>query len=82
MSYGTKYTVPFRTLSEIPCEIRFDVKEYTGVVKELIGGGDPIKIDVDTSDILVPIRSSSATVSCMGQITYKTFIHPIHLALK
>lgn len=66
MSYGAKYTVPFRTLSEIPCEIRFDVKEYTGVVKELIGGGDPIKIDVDTSDILVPIRSSSATVSVYG----------------
>lgn len=66
MSYGTKYIVPFRTLSEIPCEIRFDVKNYTGETKELIGGGDPIKIEVDTSDVLIPIRSSSATISVYG----------------
>ena len=66
MSYGTKYIVAFRTLSEIPCEIRFDVKDYTGEAKELIGGGDPIKIEVDTSDVLIPIRSSSATVSVYG----------------
>lgn len=66
MSYGTKYIVPFRTLSEIPCEIRFDVKGYSGVAKELIGGGRPIKIEVDTSDVLIPIRSSSATISVYG----------------
>lgn len=66
MSYGTKYIVPFKTLSEIPCEIRFDVKNYTGETKELIGGEYPIKIEVDTSDVLIPIRSSSATISVYG----------------
>ena len=66
MSYGTKYIVPFRTISEILCEIRFDVKGYSGISRELIGGGDPIKIEVDTSDVLIPIRSSSATVSVYG----------------
>ena len=66
MSYAAKYIVPFRTIDEILCEIRFDVKGYTGVAKELIGGGDPIKIEVDTSDILTPIRSSSATISVYG----------------
>lgn len=66
MSYAAKYIVPFRTISEILCEIRFDVKGYSGISRELIGGGDPIKIEVDTSDVLVPIRSSSATVSVYG----------------
>ena len=66
MSYGTKYIVLFRTLSEIPCEIRFDVKGYSGISRELIGGGKPMKIEVDTSDVLIPIRSSSATVSVYG----------------
>ena len=66
MSYGTKYIVPFRTISEILCEILFDVKGYSGISRELIGGGDPIKIEVDTSDVLIPIRSSSATVSVYG----------------
>ena len=66
MSYAEKYIVPFRTISEILCEIRFDVKGYSGISRELIGGGDPIKIEVDTSDVLIPIRSSSATVSVYG----------------
>ena len=66
MSYAAKYIVPFRTIDEILCEIRFDVKGYTGVAKELIGGGDPIRVEVDTSDILTPIRSSSATISVYG----------------
>ncbi len=82
MSYAAKYIVPFRTISEILCEIRFDVKGYTGVAKELIGGGDPIKIEVDTSDVLIPIRSSSATVSVYVLITYKTYIQAIRLELK
>lgn len=66
MNYGLKYTVPFRTISEIPCVVNIEVKGYAGAVRELIGGGTPFVIETDTGDLMTPMRSSSATLSVYG----------------
>lgn len=61
-----KYFVPFKSFSNVSCVINIEVKDYTGEPMELIGGGDPIRIDTDSGDFLEPIRSSSATISVFG----------------
>lgn len=66
MSYGLKYIVPFKTISEVSCEIRIEVKDYAGSTMELTGGATPLRTNPDTSDLLVPIRSSAATLSVFG----------------
>lgn len=66
MAYGLKYIIPFKTISEVSCEVRIEVKDYTGQVIELIGGANPFRIPTDESDLLVPIRPSSATLSVFG----------------
>ena len=66
MSYGLKYIIPFRTISEKSCEIRLEVKDFAGEPTELKAGQTPIRIDTDTSDLLSPIRSSSATIQVFG----------------
>lgn len=66
MSYGTKYKVPFKSISNIDYEILIDVQDYVGAITELTGGAAPIMIETDTEDVLVPIRSSKATVSVYG----------------
>lgn len=66
MAYGLKYIIPFKTISEIPCEVRIEVKDYAGASMELIGGATPFTISTDESDLLVPIRPSSATLSVFG----------------
>lgn len=66
MAYGLKYIVPFKTISEIPCEVKIEVTGYAGQVIELAGGGTPFVINVDESDFTTPIRSSSATLSVFG----------------
>lgn len=64
--YGLKYTIPFKTLSEIPCEIRFEEKDFAGEPIELVAGGVPISIQIDESDIINPVRSSGATIEVYG----------------
>lgn len=66
MSYGLKYKIPFRTISNVLCEILLSVKDYTGASFELLAGADPILISTDKSDLLSPIRSSSATIQVFG----------------
>lgn len=61
-----KYTIPFKTIKEVTCEVQLDVAGYTGDPIELIAGANPIRIDTDTSDLLSPIRSSSATIQVFG----------------
>ena len=66
MSYGTKYTIPFKAINDIDHVIKIDVLDYTGESHELTGGATPIIIDIDTKDVLAPIRASKATVSVYG----------------
>lgn len=66
MSYGLKYTIPFKTISEVSCVINIEVKDFVGTPTELIAGATPIRIDTDTADVLIPIRSSSATIEVFG----------------
>ena len=66
MSYGTKYKVPFKSISNIDYEILIDVQDYVGAITELTGGATPISIETGSEDVLVPIRSSKATVSVFG----------------
>ena len=63
---GVKYRIEFKTISDKHCEVLLDDKNYTGAIRDLIAGGEPFKIDTDTSDLLSPIRSSSATLSVFG----------------
>ena len=66
MSYGIKYKVPFKTASEIACEIQIAEKNYVGNSVELIAGSTPISISYQQGDLLSPIRASSATVQVYG----------------
>ena len=66
MSYGLKYKIPFKTLSEIACEIQIEVKGYSGTVIELKGGSDPLTISHQQGDLLSPIRASGATIQVYG----------------
>ena len=66
MSYGLKYTVPFKTISEKACVVQIEVRDYTGASYELIAGGTPFLIDTDRGDLLTPIRASSATLAVYG----------------
>ena len=66
MSYGIKYKIPFKTLSEIACEIQIAEKDYTGSSVELTPGSSPIAISYQQGDLLSPIRASSATVQVYG----------------
>ena len=64
--YGLRYTIPFKTLSDISCEIRLEEKDFTGEPMELIAGGNPIVIDTNTGDLTTPIRPSGATIQVYG----------------
>jgi hypothetical protein len=66
MNYKVKYTIPFKTLSNISCEIRLEEKDFSGTSLELRAGETPIVIDVEESDLLAPIRSSGATIQVYG----------------
>ncbi len=66
MSYGIKYKVPFKTLSEISCEIQIAEKNYVGNSVELIAGSTPISISYQQGDLLSPIRASGATIQVYG----------------
>lgn len=64
--YGLKYIIPFKTLSNISCEIRLEEKDFSGTSLELRAGETPIVIDVEESDLLAPIRSSGTTIQVYG----------------
>ena len=66
MSYTTKYTVPFQSVSGIDYEVFIDVDGYEGTSTELIGGGDVFVTDIETGDVLLPVRSGSATLQVFG----------------
>ena len=64
--YGVKYKVPFKTLSDRDSVVSLEERGYTGSVIELIAGGTPLVINIDQSDLLTPIRSSTATLAVVG----------------
>ena len=66
MAYNTKYTVPFQSISGIDYEVLIDVDGFVGTATELIGGGNVFTTEVDTGDVLEPIRSGSATLQVFG----------------
>lgn len=64
--YGVKYKVPFKTLSGRDSVVTLEERGYAGSVIELIAGGTPFIINTDQSDMLAPIRSSTATLTVVG----------------
>lgn len=66
MSYRVKYRVPFKTKSEIACEIQIEEKDYDGSSVELTPGSVPFTISYQQGDHLSPIRSSGATIQVYG----------------
>lgn len=66
MTYGLKYTVPFKTITDIDCVVNIEEKGYIGQMRELKGGAYPFKIETGTGDLLIPFRSSLATLSVFG----------------
>ncbi len=64
--YGVKYKVPFKTLSGRDSVVTLEERGYAGSVIELIAGGTPFIINTDQSDLLAPIRSSTATLAVVG----------------
>ena len=40
MSYGLKYTIPFKTISEVSCVINIEVKDFVGTPTELDSRGN------------------------------------------
>ncbi|MCE5175837.1 MAG: hypothetical protein ABFC90_07340 [Bacteroidales bacterium] len=73
MSYVTKYTVPFKTTSNISCVVEIQEDGFTGTSTELVGGTDPFVIKLDDDDFLyVPTRFSTATLRIVGDDYLKT----------
>jgi len=66
MSYGLKYTVPFKTISEVGCAVNIEEKGFIGQPVELTAGATPFTIDTDTGDLLTPVRGSGATIQVFG----------------
>lgn len=66
MSYGLKYKVPFKTVSEVACEIQIAEKGYIGSSVELTPGSVPFTISYQQGDLLSPIRASGATIQVYG----------------
>lgn len=64
--YGLKYIIPFKTLSNISCEIRLEEANYSGEPIELKAGAVPFSIQIDESDLITPVRSSGATIEVYG----------------
>ncbi|HCB89125.1 MAG TPA: hypothetical protein DEP71_07580 [Porphyromonadaceae bacterium] len=61
-----KYIIPFKTLSNISCEIRLEEANYSGEPIELKAGAVPFSIQIDESDLITPVRSSGATIEVYG----------------
>lgn len=66
MIYGLKYTIPFKTLSDLDCVVELHEVDYTGATIELKAGATPLVIDTETVDVLEPMRGSGATIEVFG----------------
>ncbi len=68
MSYGTIYTLPFRSRKEDVCLVEIQKEGYTGRGIELTGSGEaPFSIEIADDDFLyVPVRFSTATIRVVG----------------
>ena len=51
--YGLKYSIPFKTLSNVDCVVNVELKDYIGSSMELIGGGDEnVKMESSTYNLI------------------------------
>jgi hypothetical protein len=66
MSYGLKYIIPFKTISEAPCEVNLEVDGFAGEPMELKAGESPFRPKDDTLDLLAPIRSWRGSIQVFG----------------
>ena len=64
MSYGTIYTLPFRSRKEDVCLVEIQKEGYTGRVIELTGSGEaPFSVEIADDDFLyTPVRFSTAAI--------------------
>lgn len=68
MSYGTAYTLPFRSIKGTDYLVRIEREGYTGKQTELKGQTSPFTVSVDNKDnfIYQPSRLSTATLAIFG----------------
>lgn len=66
MSYGLKYIIPFKTISEVPCELILEADGFVGGPMELKAGESPFRPKDDTLDLLAPIRSWRGSIQVFG----------------
>lgn len=68
MSYGTAYTLPFRSIKGTDYLVRIEREGYTGKQTELKGQTSPFTVSVDNEDnfIYQPSRLSTATLAIFG----------------
>ena len=68
MSYGTIYTLPFRSRKEDVCLVEIQKEGYTGRVIELTGSGEaPFSVEIADDDFLyTPVRFSTAAIRVVG----------------
>ena len=67
MSYGLIYTIPFATLSDIPCVVEIEKEDYTGRAVELTAGVPPFTVDIEDEEFLyTPTRFSTARIQVAG----------------
>ena len=68
MSYGTIYTLPFRSRKEDVCLVEIQKEGYTGRVIELTGSGEaPFSVEIaDDAFLYTPVRFSTAAIRVVG----------------
>ena len=68
MSYGTIYTLPFRSRKEDVCLVEIQKEGYTGRGIELTGSGEtPFSVEIADDDFLyTPVRFSTAAIRVVG----------------
>ena len=87
-TYGTIYTLPFKSRRNKSYIVEIQKEGYTGRVAELTGSGDaPFSIEIaDDNFLYVPIRFSTATIKVVGndylQSLYSTGYQQYRVNLK
>ena len=67
MSYGLKYTIPFKTISNLDSVINIEESGYSGTSTELTGGSEPFSIQIDDGDDLYsPLKLSTSKIAIVG----------------
>ena len=68
MSYGTAYTLPFKSIDGKSITIKIERNGYSGLSKELKGTPSPFIVSIDNEDdfMYTPTRFSTATLSVFG----------------